>query len=106
MRDSEIEQWVLNEIRLTTNGHVKEVCVLSLSGVVSLKGTVQTRADRLAVQKAAERAKSVVRVINYLSVRKRSLVRRRGSVKSRIAPLPAHSIFPTINASKVSRIAN
>ncbi len=90
MRDSEIEQWVLNEIRLTTDGRLKEVCVLSVNGLVNLKGTVPTRADRVAVQKAAEQAKNVIGVINQLNVRKRNLIKRRGVVKSRVtSTLPA-----------------
>jgi len=75
MRDSEIEQWVLNEIGLTA-GRLKEVCVLSLNGVVSLKGSVQSRVEKLGAHEAAARAKGVVGVINHLNVRKRNSVRR------------------------------
>ena len=82
MRDSEIEQWVLNEIRLTSRGRLKEVCVLSLSGVVNLKGTVRSRGDRRAAQAAAEGAQAVIAVINDLKVRKRILARHRDRAKS------------------------
>src|SRR6187431_480412 len=85
MRDSEIEQWVLNEIGLTTGGRLTEVCVLSVNGVVNLKGTVPVRADKLAVQRAAKQAKGVVAVINQLNVSKRKLVGRRPRLKSRVA---------------------
>ena len=85
MRDSEIEQWVLNEIRLTTAGRLRELCVFSSEGVVSLKGTVHSCADSLVVHAAAARAKGVIAVINHLNVRKKNLVRRRASVKSQIA---------------------
>jgi len=87
MRDSEIEQWVLNEIRLTRGGRIKEVCVFSLNGVVKLNGTVHSRADRLAVHAAAEGAKGVVGVTNRLRVRKSSLVRRTAVVESQVAPV-------------------
>ena len=75
MRDSEIEQWVLNEIRLMTGNRLKELGVWSSNGVVTLKGTVQSRADKLSAQQAAECAKGVVAVSNQLSVRRRNAPR-------------------------------
>ncbi|HYW70414.1 MAG TPA: BON domain-containing protein [Pyrinomonadaceae bacterium] len=95
MRDSEIEQWVLNEIKLTTDGRLKEICVLSLNGVVNLKGTVPARVDRLAAQKAAERARGVVAVINHLNLRRRNRIRRPASVKRQIL-----SVSPTLHFAK------
>ena len=94
MRDSEIEQWVLNEICLMTGGRLKEVCVLSLEGLVNLKGTVQNRADRLAAENAAQQATGVVGVINQLHVQRRNLVRRPGAVKSQVVPVPSTFPFP------------
>jgi osmotically-inducible protein OsmY len=85
MRDSEIEQWVLNEIGLTAGGRLKEVCVLSLTGIVRLNGSVDSRADRLAAHEAAARAKGVVGVINRLNVRKRNSIRRRAVVTTQVA---------------------
>ena len=82
MRDSEIEQWVLKEIRLTTDGRLKELSVWSSNGVVTLKGTVQSRAEKLSAQQAAERAKGVVAVSNQLSLRRRRAPRRGPSVES------------------------
>jgi osmotically-inducible protein OsmY len=82
MRDSEIEQWVLREISLAAGSCLKELCVLSVDGVVNLKGTVPRRSDRLAVQQAAERAKGVIQVINSVNLRKRNQVRRRTTITS------------------------
>jgi BON domain-containing protein len=87
MRDSEIEQRVLNQIKPTAGGRLREVCVFSLNGVVNLKGTVPSRADRFAAQKAAARAKGVARVINQLCVRRRNPIRQRARVKSRVVPV-------------------
>ena len=96
MRDSEIEQWVLNEIRAATDGRLKELCVFSLEGVVSLKGTVSGRADSLAAQEAAARSKGVVTVINHLDVRKKNLVRRRAGVKSPVAAVSGTFNWPSL----------
>src|SRR5580765_7804505 len=111
MRDSEIEQWVLNEIGLTAESRLaesrlKEVCVLSLNGVVSLKGSVQSRADKLATHEAAARAKGVVGVINCLNVRKRDSVQRRTVVKSQIAPVSPIVHLPSHDILGSSQIAN
>ncbi len=92
IRDSEIEQWVLHEIGLTAGGRLKEVCVLSLNGIVSLKGTVHSRADKIATHEAAARGKGVVGVINRLNVRKRNSIRRRAVVKSQVP-----SVSPTFH---------
>ena len=93
MRDSEIEQWVLKEIRLATGGRLQGVCVSSSTGVVNLKGTVDSRAERLAAQKAAKQATGVVRVINHLSVRNRNQVRRRRSAKVRVISVSGKLFF-------------
>jgi hypothetical protein len=84
MRDSEIEQWVLSEMRMTTDSRLKEVCVFSLNGVVSLKGTVNSRSDKLMLQTSAECSRGVVKVINCLKLRKRELVQRGSGVKSQL----------------------
>jgi hypothetical protein len=100
MRDSEIEQWVLKEIRLTTQRCLKELCVFSSNGVVSLKGTVRSRTVKLAVQEAAERAKGVIAVINELNLRPRTLARSRARVKPQV--VPATSPFHLINQQSAS----
>ncbi len=105
MRDSEIEQWVLNEISLMTGGLVKEVCVLSRNGVVSLQGTLNSRADKHEIQKAAARANGVVAVINHLKLSRRNLVRRRTRVQSPVASIPAGFQLPTNKHFKSSQIA-
>ena len=101
MRDSEIEQWVLSEIGLTAGGHLKEVCVLSLNGVVSLEGTVHSRADKLAAHEAAARAKGVVGVTNRLNVRKRNSIRRPALVNSQVA-----SVSPTFHLPSQKNLAS
>ena len=105
MRDSEIEQWVLNEIRLMTDGRLKEVCVLSLEGLVNLKGTVQNRADKVAAQNAAQQAKGVVGVINQLQVRRGNVVHHPAPVKSQVVPVPGTFPFPDHQDFRSSRIA-
>jgi hypothetical protein len=106
MRDSEIEQWVINEIRLMTGSRLKELCVFSLNGVVNLKGTVQSRADKLAAQKAAERAQGVVGVINQLNLRRRNTVRCRPVVKSQVVPASGTFHFPNHELASSSHVAN
>ena len=76
MRDSEIEQWVLSEIKNKTHGRLKELCVFSLNGVVKLNGTAHSRADKLAAQAAVERARGVVAVINELNVQRKRVTER------------------------------
>jgi len=65
--DSEIEQWVLKEIGLTTRGP-QEICVLSHNAVVTLRGTVKSNDKKWAVDRAAQIAKGVVCVINDIKV--------------------------------------
>jgi len=106
MRDSEIEQWVLNEMRLKSGGRLQEVCVLSLEGLVNLKGTVQNRADRLAAENAAQQATGVVGVINQLHVRRRNQVRSHAPVKSHVVPVPSTFPFPDHQDLRSSRVAS
>jgi hypothetical protein len=65
--DSEIEQWVLREIGLTTRG-AREICVSSHNAVVTLRGTVKSDDQKWAVDRAAQIAKGVVCVINDIKV--------------------------------------
>ena len=71
MRDSEIEQRVVNEIRLMTYGRVKELCVLSVNGVVTLRGSVASPNQKHAADVAASRAKGVIAVISHLQAGRR-----------------------------------
>lgn len=105
MRDSEIEQCVINQINLGTGKRLKELCVFALNGVVNLKGTVRCRADRRAAQDAAGRAKGVVGVINQLNLRSRSASRCRAGVK--LQPISSSSTFrlpdsQTVNSSRAA----
>ena len=106
MSDSEIEQWVLNEIKLTTGDRLKEVCVLSSTGVVNLKGTVGSRAERLAAQTAARQANGVVRVINELKVRKGNRGRCRTSGERQLLFLSGTLQFPGHKRFRSSPAAN
>jgi len=65
--DSEIEQWVLREIDLTTRGS-REICVLSHNAVVTLRGTVKSNDQKWAIDRAAQIAKGVLCVINDIKV--------------------------------------
>lgn len=106
MRDSEIEQRVINEIRLMADGRFKNLCVFSMNGVVNLQGTVQSRADKLAAQAAAERAKGVVGVINQLNMRRRNLARRRARVKSQVVIASSTYHVPNHESAGSSHVAN
>lgn len=68
MRDSEIEQWVLRELRQQRNGSSKEICVYATDGIATLTGSVRTRYEKSAAQKAALRAEAVIAVVNHLKV--------------------------------------
>jgi hypothetical protein len=105
MRDSEIEQWVINEIRLMTGSRLRELCVFSLNGVVNLQGTVQSRADKLAAREAAERGKGVVGVINQLNMRRRNLARRRPRAKNQVVRASGRMHFPNHTPAS-SHVAN
>jgi osmotically-inducible protein OsmY len=105
MRDSEIEQWVINEIRLMTGSRLRELCVFSLQGVVNIKGTVQSRADKLAAQKAAKRGKGVVGVINQLNLRPRNLAQRRTGVQKQVVRASAGLHSPKHQPAS-SQVAN
>ena len=68
LSDSEIEQWVLREIGSTLNGS-REICVFSHNGVVTLRGTVNSSAQKLAVSRAAQISNGVVCVIDDMKVK-------------------------------------
>ena len=106
MRDSEIEQRVINEIKLRTGNRLKDLCVFSLNGVVNLKGTVQCRADRRAVLEAAEQANGVIGVINQLNLRSRNVARRRGAVESQVVSSSSVLPFLSQTAASGSHVAN
>jgi BON domain len=102
MRDSEIEQWVLSEIRSRTDGRLKELCVCSTNGIVSLKGTVLSRADELAAQEAAAGAKGVVDVIDQLNMGRRSMLGPRPGKNAQVVPPLVK--FPHLNQEPTSTI--
>ena len=89
MRDSEIEQWVLNEIGSMSEGVSRELCVLSINGLVSLRGTVRSRNQKLSAEMAASRAKGVSAVISHLQVAPRISRKPRTILKTQVTPSPA-----------------
>ena len=66
MTDSEIEQWVLRELRFTKLIHSRELCVSAHRGIVTLGGTVPSRMSKAAAKRAALRARGVRSVVNNL----------------------------------------
>ena len=66
MTDSEIEQWVLRELRFAGNIESRELCVSSQEGIVTLGGTVPNRVTKAAAKRAALRGRGVRSVVNNL----------------------------------------
>jgi osmotically-inducible protein OsmY len=69
LSDSEIEQWVLREIGSTSNGS-QEICVFSHNGVVTLRGTVKSSDQKVAVSRAAQISNGVQSVIDEVRVKR------------------------------------
>ena len=68
IRDSEIEQWVLRELKMCIGVRSRELCVFARNGVVNLRGSVETLQEKLAVEQAASCANGVTGVVNELKV--------------------------------------
>ena len=66
MTDSEIEQWVLRELRFAGNIESRELCVTAQEGIVTLDGTVPDRVSKVAAKRAALSARGVKSVVNNL----------------------------------------
>jgi hypothetical protein len=66
MTDSEIEQWVLRELKFAEQIQSHEVCVSAYQGIVTLGGTVPNRLTKAAAKRAALRARGVKSVVNNL----------------------------------------
>lgn len=66
--DSEVEQWVLRELSLSTKIRSREICVLARDGVITLRGSAQSYQDKLAIEDATRRANGVVGVVNEMRV--------------------------------------
>ena len=66
MTDSEIEQWVLRELRFAAQIESRELCVSSQKGIVTLGGTVPNRLTKAAAKRAALKARGVKSVVNNL----------------------------------------
>lgn len=66
MTDSEIEQWVLRELKFAEQVQSRELCVSAREGIVTLGGTVPNRLTKTAAKRAALRARGVKGVVNNL----------------------------------------
>ena len=66
MTDSEIEQWVIRELRFAGRIESRELCVSVHQGIVTLGGTVPSRISKMAAKRAALRARGVKNVVNNL----------------------------------------
>ena len=93
-RDSEIEQWLLRELRLEHAVSSKELCIFCSDGIATLNGTVKNDREERAALRAAERVAGVLRVINNIGVREAA----RWAVISPSAP----AIAPILHMSAVS----
>src|SRR6266542_2713292 len=74
--DSEIQQAVLEELKWDTRVEETDVGVEVDSGVVTLTGTVNSYAKRMAAQEAAHRVGGVLDVANDIQVRVPSMLER------------------------------
>ena len=93
MTDSEIEQWVLRELRFAGNIQSREVCVSAQRGIVTLGGTVPNRLTMVAAKRAALRARGVRGVVNNLRASS-----SRGALESR--NVMAVAVGTTIQSSQ------
>lgn len=89
--DSEIEQWVLREIGLSEAIGSPEIYVLSRNGVVTLGGTVNNLANKLAATRAAQLACGVEVVVNEITVNPSSplIFKRSGAMPNAVWEVPA-----------------
>lgn len=93
MTDSEIEQWVLRELRFAGSIESRELCVSSQKGIVTLGGTVPNRISRAVAKRAALRARGVKSVVNNL----RTLPTRHLSDTALIIPKAARAVTPVVS---------
>ena len=99
--DSEIEQWVLRELRLEQRARSPEICVQSHDGVVTLHGTVPNYANKLAAQQAAYRVVGIAGVVNDIRVKPRSAQKRkRSTTVVPSEPFNPNVLVPPIEVAK------
>ena len=92
--DSEIEQWVLRELRSNSDVQSKELCVFCCDGVVTLAGTVDDQKDKLAAETGAHRAPHVLDVVNLIAIKPSMAL-----IEQRFVPLP---LSPPASAAAIS----
>lgn len=68
--DSEIEQRVLQELRLHDEVGSAEICVLASNGVVKLSGSVSGYRNKSAAEAAAYQADEIRGVINEIRIKR------------------------------------
>jgi hypothetical protein len=78
--DSEIEQRVLKELRLSDKVGSAEICVFASNGVVELRGSVTGHKNKSAAEVAAYRADDIRGVINEIRIKPRTTRIERGFV--------------------------
>ena len=66
--DSELEQWVLRELRSEQDLGSPEICVQSHEGVVTLCGSVPNNANKLVAEQAVYRVAGIAGVVNDIKV--------------------------------------
>src|SRR5579884_4316782 len=67
--DSEIQQDVYDELEWDSRVEATHIGVVVENGVVTLRGTVRSHAERLAAQEAAHRVAGVLDVANDIDVK-------------------------------------
>lgn len=67
--DSEIEQWVLMELKREQRSRSAEICVQAHDGMVTLDGTVSDLANKWFAAQAAQRVVGFARVINNIAIK-------------------------------------
>ena len=78
--DSEIEQWVLRELRSGEKPGSPEICVQSHDGVVTLNGSVPNDANKSDAEQAACRVVGIVGLVNDIRVKPCSALIRKSSM--------------------------
>ncbi|MGH9872926.1 MAG: BON domain-containing protein [Pyrinomonadaceae bacterium] len=91
-RDSEIEQWVLSELR-SYERLSPEICVLAQDGVVKLLGSVSDSTSKAAAEAAAYRVAGVADVVNSIRIKPRTAPIRR-SLTTQALALPSKPTAP------------
>jgi hypothetical protein len=91
--DSEIEQWVLRELRSSGKVGSREICVFACGEVVTLKGSVQSYKSKLAAEEAAYRVAGVLEIINEIRVKPYTALIEKSSASASLAALRRQGVL-------------